>query len=164
MHRGELASPFDPAGREISKLSSKRKKTPDDHWALAKAEWYGSLYLKKSLAFIFPLKISSRRSLKAHVAGSLDGKSKPAFLYVVWMVTPKGFRSNFPAGKRALHANNWPECSTNHWREKLILYIKKRSELRKAVSSAPVRFFVGGRSASYSDLIMRLSNEPTLWT
>jgi hypothetical protein len=45
MHNGQLADPLCEATQLLAKLSSKRKKTIDDHKELSKAEWYGSLYV-----------------------------------------------------------------------------------------------------------------------
>ena len=45
MHNGRLADPIDPVSINLSKLTSKKKKTYDDHMAIAKAEWYGGLYV-----------------------------------------------------------------------------------------------------------------------
>lgn len=44
-HSGRLADPLDPATQALARLTSKRKKTIDDHKALSKCEWYGGLYL-----------------------------------------------------------------------------------------------------------------------
>ena len=44
MHNGRLADPLDPAAKAIAAISKKRSKTDEDHYALRKAEWYGSLY------------------------------------------------------------------------------------------------------------------------
>lgn len=47
MHSGRLADPIDPASIALAKLTSKRQKTIDDHKAIGKCEWYGSLYVDK---------------------------------------------------------------------------------------------------------------------
>lgn len=44
MHNVQLADPLSPASRELAKLTSKRKKTYDDHMEVARAEFLGSLY------------------------------------------------------------------------------------------------------------------------
>ena len=54
MHNGQLADPLCEAAQLLSKLSSKRKKTIDDHKALSKAEWYGSLYVNDDGAPCLP--------------------------------------------------------------------------------------------------------------
>lgn len=45
MHSGRLADPLDPATQALARLTSKRKKTIEDHKAVSKAEWYGGLYV-----------------------------------------------------------------------------------------------------------------------
>lgn len=45
VHNARLSDPLDPATKALSRLSSKRKKTEDDHLAMAEAEFMGSLYL-----------------------------------------------------------------------------------------------------------------------
>ncbi len=45
MHSGRLADPIDPATQALARLTSKRQKTIEDHKALSKCEWFGSLYL-----------------------------------------------------------------------------------------------------------------------
>ena len=48
MHNGRLADPLDVATREIKKVTSKRKKTDDDHVELSRLEFLGSLYTDES--------------------------------------------------------------------------------------------------------------------
>ena len=45
MHSGRLADPLEPATQALARLTSKRKKTLDDHKEMAKCEWYGSIYV-----------------------------------------------------------------------------------------------------------------------
>lgn len=45
MHSGRLADPLDPVTRNIARLAAKRPKTEADHRALARAEFYGGLWL-----------------------------------------------------------------------------------------------------------------------
>lgn len=45
MHSGRLADPLDPATQTLARLTSKRKKTIEDHKAVSKAEWYGGIYV-----------------------------------------------------------------------------------------------------------------------
>jgi hypothetical protein len=47
MHSGRLADPLDPATLALAELTSKRKKTLDDHRAVSKAEWTGSIYVNE---------------------------------------------------------------------------------------------------------------------
>lgn len=45
MHNGRLADPLDPAAIKLGELTHKKKKTMEDHAAIARAEWEGGLYL-----------------------------------------------------------------------------------------------------------------------
>ncbi len=45
MHNGRLSDPLDDATQALAKLTSKKKKTVDDHKAVSKCEWYGGLYV-----------------------------------------------------------------------------------------------------------------------
>ena len=45
MHNGLLADPLDPRSIELGKMTSKKKKTFDDHFEISRLEWFGGLYL-----------------------------------------------------------------------------------------------------------------------
>lgn len=45
MHSSRLADPLDPAAKELSKLTTKKKKSDADHLAVRECEWRGGLYL-----------------------------------------------------------------------------------------------------------------------
>jgi hypothetical protein len=45
MHAARLADPLDPAAKMLAAVTSKRKKTDDDHMEVARLEFIGSLYL-----------------------------------------------------------------------------------------------------------------------
>lgn len=45
MHNSRLANPLDPATKAIKAVTSKRKKTDDDHELIARLEFSGSMYL-----------------------------------------------------------------------------------------------------------------------
>lgn len=45
MHNGRLSDPLDPVSKALARLTSKRKKTEDDHIAIAEQEFLGALYL-----------------------------------------------------------------------------------------------------------------------
>jgi hypothetical protein len=45
MHNSRLANPLDPAVKAIRKYTTKRKKTDEDHEAIARLEFTGGLYL-----------------------------------------------------------------------------------------------------------------------
>ena len=54
MHNIQLADPLSNAAMTLAKLTSKRNKTHDDHKAVAKAEWYGGLYVDEKLRPCLP--------------------------------------------------------------------------------------------------------------
>ena len=45
MHNGRLANPLDPSTQALKSLTSKRKKTDDDLFDIARAEFLGGLYI-----------------------------------------------------------------------------------------------------------------------
>lgn len=54
MHNGQLADPLNEATQALSRLTSKRKKTIDDHKAIGKVEWHGGLYVDAKKAPCLP--------------------------------------------------------------------------------------------------------------
>lgn len=54
MHSARLADPLDDATRALAKVTSKRKKTDDDHLEVARLEHLGSLYLDADLGPYVP--------------------------------------------------------------------------------------------------------------
>ena len=54
MHNARLANPLDPVVKEIKKITGKRKKTDDDHEAIARLEHMGGLYLDDDLGPYIP--------------------------------------------------------------------------------------------------------------
>lgn len=54
MHCDRYANPLDPATKAHKVLTSKKKKTEDDHESIAKSEWRGSLYHDKDLGPYLP--------------------------------------------------------------------------------------------------------------
>lgn len=49
LHNGHLADPLNPFARELKRLTGNRKKTDDIHEAMARVEWYGSLYAQGAI-------------------------------------------------------------------------------------------------------------------
>ncbi len=45
MHNGQLANPLNPFTKQLKTITSKRKKTDDDHAEVARIEWHASLYI-----------------------------------------------------------------------------------------------------------------------
>lgn len=54
MHSDRFANPLDPMTKAHKELTGKRKKTDDDHEAIAKSEWFGSLYLDPDIGPFIP--------------------------------------------------------------------------------------------------------------
>lgn len=52
MHSDRFANPLDPATKAHKELTGKRKKTDDDHEAIAHSEWKGSLYIDQRGPFV----------------------------------------------------------------------------------------------------------------
>lgn len=54
MHSDRLANPLDPATKAHKEMTSKKKKTDDDHIAIAKSEFISSSYWAKDKGFFIP--------------------------------------------------------------------------------------------------------------
>jgi hypothetical protein len=54
MHNPRLANPLDPYAMELKKLTAKRQKTEDDHIAIARVEFLGSLYYERGTGVYLP--------------------------------------------------------------------------------------------------------------
>lgn len=54
MHSDRFANPLDPLTKAHKELTSKRKKTDDDHIAIAKSEFIGGCYWRKETGFFIP--------------------------------------------------------------------------------------------------------------
>lgn len=54
MHNGQLADPLNQWAKELKKVTSKRKKTDEDHEECSRIEFMGGLYLNADLAPCWP--------------------------------------------------------------------------------------------------------------
>jgi hypothetical protein len=54
MHNGQLSDPLNEHTQALAKLTSKRKKTLEDHKAVSKCEWHGGLYVDEDGAPCLP--------------------------------------------------------------------------------------------------------------
>lgn len=54
MHSDRFANPLDPLAKAHKELTSKRKKTDDDHIAIARSEFIGGCYWRKDKGFFLP--------------------------------------------------------------------------------------------------------------
>ncbi|KPA87277.1 hypothetical protein PF66_06187 [Pseudomonas asplenii] len=54
MHSDKFANPLNPATKAHKELTSKRKKTDDDHLAIARSEFIAGAYFEESCGFFVP--------------------------------------------------------------------------------------------------------------
>lgn len=54
MHSDRLADPLDPDAKELKALTSKRKKTDEDHELIKHKDWKGALYYRKDIGPYMP--------------------------------------------------------------------------------------------------------------
>ncbi len=54
MHSDRFANPLDPLTKAHKELTGKRKKTDDDHIAIARSEFIGGCYWRKDVGFYIP--------------------------------------------------------------------------------------------------------------
>ncbi len=59
MHSDRFANPLNPSTKAHKELTSKRKKTDEDHAAIARSEFIGSLYIDKDGPYIPGMNIDS---------------------------------------------------------------------------------------------------------
>lgn len=62
MHSDKLANPLNPMTKAHKLLTSKRKKTDEDHEAIARSEWLGGLYYDEDIGIHIPVQ-NLRKSL-----------------------------------------------------------------------------------------------------
>jgi len=53
-HNGQMCDPLNPYTKQMKEISGKRKKTDDDHAAMARIEWEAGLYLDEKERVIWP--------------------------------------------------------------------------------------------------------------
>ncbi|MBN6054525.1 hypothetical protein JYK22_21465, partial [Nonomuraea sp. RK-328] len=87
VHNSRLANPLDPIVKEIKKLTSKRKKTDDDHAEVARLEFHGSLYLDSDIGPYIPGENFQRCLLDAARVNKL-GKSLERAVFIDTDVNP----------------------------------------------------------------------------
>lgn len=74
MHSDRLANPLDSLSKELKKISSKRKKTDEDHEDMARIEWHGALYFDKDLGPYIPGEVIDA-TLRESAKITKDGKN-----------------------------------------------------------------------------------------
>lgn len=77
MHNVRLADPDDEVTRQISAITSKRKKTPEDRRDIARLEWFGGLYLDNGQIVVPATNIKKCiiEAAKVHKLGKAVGRA-----------------------------------------------------------------------------------------
>lgn len=65
LHSDRLANPLDAMTKQLKTLTGKKKKTDDDHLAIARQEWEGGLYFDEKIGPYLPA-----RNIKAMLIGA----------------------------------------------------------------------------------------------
>jgi hypothetical protein len=73
MHNGRLIDPLDTIVKQIHEVSSKTRKTDDDHWEMAKLEWLGGIYYEREVGPFIPA-WNLQKSIVEGARLSRDGK------------------------------------------------------------------------------------------
>lgn len=87
MHNSQLADPLNPFTRKLAEVTSKRRKTVDDHEEIARREWYGGLYYHPTAGPYIPGANIERCLLDAARLNRL-GKSVERGLFITSDVNP----------------------------------------------------------------------------
>lgn len=91
MHNSRLANPMDPITRALKVVSSKRKKTDDDHFEMSRLEFLGSLYFDKELGPYIPGENVQRCLTEAARFQNL-GKKVERGLFITTSVNPLAYK------------------------------------------------------------------------
>lgn len=90
MHNARLSDPLDPFTRELKKVSSKTKKTEDDHFEMARIEFEGGMYFDDEMGPYIP-GANVHRCLVEGAKLNRFGKSVERGVIVVDEVHPLGY-------------------------------------------------------------------------
>jgi hypothetical protein len=82
MHSDKLSNPLDPSTKAHKELTSKRKKTDEDHELILHSEWLGSLYFDDSIGPYVPGINVESMLMEAAKAQKLGKKFKSAIMVV----------------------------------------------------------------------------------
>lgn len=98
MHNARLADPLDPMTRELKKVTSKTRKTDDDHAEMARLEFLGGLYCDDDLGPYLPGDNIFRALVDAGRKRKL-GKKVTEGVFVTSSVNPIAYKGpRTPAG------------------------------------------------------------------
>jgi hypothetical protein len=82
MHNARFANPLDPATKAHKALTGKRKKTDEDHEAIAYSEWCGALYHDKEIGPYVPANWVESMLIESSKGQKLGKKFKSAVMVV----------------------------------------------------------------------------------
>ena len=97
MHSDRFANPLDPLTKAHKELTSKRKKTDEDHLAIARSEFIGSCYWNKDAGFFIPGQNLDACLIAAAKLQKLGVKFKQGVQVIEDELTLDGFNSKSPA-------------------------------------------------------------------
>lgn len=81
-HNAQLSDPLNEWSKALARVTSKRKKTEDDHLEIARLEFHGGLYLVEGVGPVIPA-ANLERMLRDAAAKTKQGKQVQAGLIVV---------------------------------------------------------------------------------
>jgi hypothetical protein len=91
MHNARLANPLDPIVKEIKTITKKRKKTDDDHEALARLEHAAGLYIDEDIGPYVPAENVHRCLVDAAKKSKL-GKAVTQGVLITTAVNPLAYK------------------------------------------------------------------------
>lgn len=98
MHNGRLANPLDPSTQALKALTSKRKKTDDDLFDIARAEFLGGLYIDPDVGPFIPGE-NIERTIRDGATLTKNGMNVKRGLFIETDVNPLAY-----AGPRTAEA------------------------------------------------------------
>lgn len=108
MHNSRLANPMDPIARALKAVSSKRKKTDEDHAEMSRLEFLGSLYMDQEYGPYIP-GVNVQRCLTEAARLNTLGKKVERGLFIESSVNPIAFQG--PRDEQGL----WEDESFRHF-------------------------------------------------
>jgi hypothetical protein len=96
MHSDRFANPLDPLTKAHKELTSKRKKTDDDHTAIARSEFIGGCYWRKDRGFFLPAQNLDACLIAAAKLQKLGVKFKQGVTVLEDELTFEGYEKKTP--------------------------------------------------------------------
>lgn len=91
MHNARLANPMDPITRALKAISSKLKKTDEDHAEMSRLEFLGSLYINAELGPYIPA-VNIQRTLTEAARLNKLGKKVERGLFIETDINPIAYK------------------------------------------------------------------------